>query len=101
MAARHLQDMESSVRSIFQLLLSFVIPAVFSAHPILCLFSGRIYRIEFCPTVCRDPLFLLGRRASVPVGFAEEMRKVRRSHTKSRKGCVQCKNGHVKVGYIA
>lgn len=36
-----------------------------------------------------------------PVEFAEEMRKVRRSHTKSRKGCVQCKNGHVKVGYIA
>lgn len=25
------------------------------------------------------------------------MRKVRRSHTKSRKGCLQCKNGHVKV----
>ncbi|EYE95687.1 uncharacterized protein EURHEDRAFT_455017 [Aspergillus ruber CBS 135680] len=28
------------------------------------------------------------------------MRKVRRSHTKSRKGCVQCKNGHVKCDEV-
>lgn len=64
----------------------------------------RTFRIDSVPLRV-GTAFLLGlsfpRRA--PVRFAE-MRKVRRSHTKSRKGCLQCKNGHVKVSgdfYIA
>lgn len=100
-AARHLQDMGVLSTEYLSAAAFFRDSYRVLAHPILCFFSSRIYRVEFCHTACWDPLFLLNRRASVPVGFAEEMRKVRRSHTKSRKGCVQCKNGHVKVGYIA
>lgn len=69
---------------------------------IFCFFFplGSASALYSKPTSHRLPSTLLcgvSRWSSALPHSTQEMRKVRRSHTKSRRGCLQCKNGHVKV----
>lgn len=98
MAARHLQDMGVFSTEYLSAVAFFrdFCRVLSSSHSLPILRSDLSHRV--LSHSVSEPSVFAGQKSFRPVGFAEEMRKVRRSHTKSRKGCVQCKNGHVKVG---
>ena len=78
------------VLSVFFLIIIVVVFLLLCSH--FC-FIFKTYSLNFLdPTVCG-----VSRWSSALPHSTQEMRKVRRSHTKSRRGCLQCKNGHVKV----